>query len=398
MQHHTIIEEKYSDFVLSHLEQLGLYRAFQSREKEYLINKDGDIVYKLPESSPSEFYSTNFSSGKWHKLDTELNLRINYWIEIKYTSSESLPMTATVFTFKNNQVVQLLREELLLNAIVLSPERLLLQIAADKSAPFSLSRICIYDIKKNEFIAIHQAKYRQEPFLVHSVFGSDYLFSVLIKEVRNKAQDYDHQLFWLYNHEGERLVNFETTIGQNGEITWFEPSKRGLGIAYKILDRPFKIASSSYDSNYSVCNVLIDRHGHDYGDFYHIAGQTPGYIGKSSTRQPKYLDKKLLCLSLPEEETSHPHLSIFDENNNLIRTKYEYPWIFAYSSNSLIKDKNIFGKTCITVIDHNNYVRLIDLEGNEIAHTIPIKFHSLTVNYAKMFTLQAIEIAKRYED
>jgi len=331
-------------------------------------------------------------------LNTELNVKINYWIQIKYTSSESQPMTATVFTFKNNQVVQLLKEELLLSAMVLNPERLLLQIAADKSAPFSLSRICIYDVKENKFIDILQAEYRQEPFLIHRVFGSDFLFSVFIKEVRDKTQDYDHQLFWLYNHEGERLADFETTIGQNGENTWFELSTRGLGITYKLLDKPFKIASSSYDSNYNVCNVLIDRHGHDYGDFYHIAGQTPGSIGKSSTRMPKYLDKKLLCLSLPEEETSHPHLSIFDENNNLIRTKYEYPWIFAYSSNSLIKDKNIFGRTCITVIDHNNDVRLIDLEGNEIEHTKPIEFHGLNVNYAKMFTLQAVNISKRDQD
>jgi len=84
-----------------------------------------------------------------------------------------------------------------------------------------------------------------------------------------------------------------------------------------------------------------------------------------------------------------------DENNNLIRTKYEYPWIFAYSSYSLIKDKNIFGRTCITVIDHNNDVRLIDLKGNEIEHTKPIEFHGLNVNYAKMFTLQAVHISKR---
>lgn len=393
MQDHKIIEEKYPDFVLFHLKQLGLYHAFQNREKEYLINKDGDIVYKLPESGLSEVYFTNFSLGGWDKLNTELNLRISYWIQIKY-GSEIQPITAAVFTFKNNQVVQLLREELLLSAMVLSPERLLLQIAADKSVPSSLSRICIYDIKENRFIDILQAEYREEPFLIHKVFGSNYLFSVFIKKVKDKTQDYDHQLFWLYNHEGERLTDFETTIGQNGENTWFEPSKRGLGITYKLLDKPFKIASSSYDSNYNVCNVLIDRYGHDYGDFYHIAGQTPVTIGKSSTRMPKYLDKKLLCLSLPEEETSHPHLSIFDENNNLIRTKYEYPWIFAYSSNSLIKDKNIFGRTCITVIDHNNDVRLIDLEGNEIEHTKPIEFHGLNVSYAKMFTLQAINIAK----
>ncbi|PTT03152.1 hypothetical protein DBR11_03055 [Pedobacter sp. HMWF019] len=148
MQDHKIIEEKYPDFVLSYLKQLGLYHAFQNREKEYLLNKDGDIVYKLPKSNPSEVYFTNFSLGGWDKLNTELNVKINYWIQIKYTSSESQPMTATVFTFKNNQAVQLLREELLLSAMVLNPERLLLQIAADKSAPFSLSRIVSMTLKR----------------------------------------------------------------------------------------------------------------------------------------------------------------------------------------------------------------------------------------------------------
>jgi hypothetical protein len=381
------VKEKYPDFDLFYLEDLDLYHALQDEGKEYMINIDGDIIYKLPDRSSSDYYWTNFSRRSWDKTDLELNSKINYWIQIKY-SEHHLPVTSMIFSYKNGKAIQLLEQELILNAAPLSTKKLLLQIAIDKKAPFSSSQICIYDTEKNECKEILSTKYQEEPFSVHKVFGLKYLFSVFIEKVADKTQDYDHELFWLFNSDGERLVSFDTTIGPNGEKTWFDPGKRGLGITYKILDQPVSFSSSFYHSHYGVCNVLIDGEGHCYGDFYHIAGQKPATIGKSSTRYPKYLDKKLLCLALPDSGSGYPDLVIIDEHHQQIRTGYEYPWMIAFSSNSIIKDKKIFGRTCLTVINNEGYVVLIDLDGNEVANTKPIKFKSLTVNYAKLFTLQ----------
>ncbi|QNR84509.1 hypothetical protein H9N25_21830 [Pedobacter riviphilus] len=381
----NIIAEKYPNLYLVYLQHLELYYATSANQQEYIINTDGDIIYELPKSSHSANYWTHFSGRSLDKLEIEFNNKINYWIETKFAGSGA---SAKIFSYKNAQLVCLLENDLILNATPLSPVKLLLHIAIDKSAPFSLTRICIYDTQKNECKEILTTNYKEDPFFVHRVFGLNYLFSVFIEKVNDKTGDYDHEIFWLYSHEGERLVNFDTTIGQNGEKTWFEPGKRGLGITYKVLDKPFKLSSSWYHSNYDVCNVLLDCAGNCFGDFYHIAGQFPSVIGKSSTRYPKYLDKRLLCLGLPDHETSLPYLVIIDENNNQIRTKYQYPWIFAFSSNAIIKDKKIFGKTCLAVINNDNDVKLIDLDGNEIKNVRPIKFKSMTVNYAKLFTLQ----------
>ena len=54
-------------------------------------------------------------------------------------------------------------------------------------------------------------------------------------------------------------------------------------------------------------------------------------------------------------------------------------------SAALVKDKARFGRTAIIVLDKDNLVRLIDLNGNEIENTYPIKFENLMVNYAKQF-------------
>lgn len=134
--------------------------------------------------------------------------------------------------------------------------------------------------------------------------------------------------------------------------------------------------------------MLIDKQGNNYGDFYHIAGQIPSYFGKTSTRYPKYIDKKLLFLSLPEGNNQPPCLTIVNEDFSRIVTEFECPWIFFNISAALVKDKAIFGKICITVIDKENYVRLIALDGKEIENISPIPFKSLMVNYGKQFISQ----------
>lgn len=195
------------------------------------------------------------------------------------------------------------------------------------------------------------------------------------KKIADEIHDCHHSIFLLYNPEGQQLVDFETTIGQNGENTCFEPSRKGRGITYKKLNNPISLSSGGYHSSYGICNVLIDQKGNSYGDFYHIAGQIPNYVGKSSTRYPKYIDKKILCLSLPKEDYQPPRLTIVNEDGTHTVTVFECPWLISNISGAFIKDKE-------------KYVRLIDLAGKKIENTIPITFRSLSEDYKKQFLAQ----------
>ncbi|MFT3947788.1 MAG: hypothetical protein QM763_12535 [Agriterribacter sp.] len=387
MQVHSAIEDKYPTFSLLWIEPLELYLAFEDSGKECFIDKSGNIVYELPENSSSETYWTNFSLGNWDKWELDFSKQISYWIEIKY--SEQIT-TCSVFSFRDGNVIRLLENKPIVKATPITPQKILLQIAENRDNLSGLTKICLYDTLKNESKELLATSYKEEPFSVHRGLGATYLFSVLTKETENKIDHYLQKIFRLYNHNGEPLADFETTIGQNGENTCFEHSGRGWGIVYKMLNEPITLSSGWYHSNYSACNVLIDQNGNCYGDFYHIAGQIPAYIGKSSTRYPKYIDRKLLCLSLPKEDNQPPYLTIVNEDGSNIVTEFECPWVIFNISRALVKDKSIFGKTCLTVIDKENYVRLIGFDGKEIENTTPIVCQSLRDNYAKQFIFQKI--------
>ncbi|MET0572445.1 MAG: hypothetical protein ABWZ79_13560 [Pedobacter agri] len=96
-----------------------------------------------------------------------------------------------------------------------------------------------------------------------------------------------------------------------------------------------------------------------------------------------------MCLSLPQPGGNVPLLTIVTENNQLIHTKYECPWLFFSYSQAVIKDKKLFGKTALVVLDQDKFVRLIDLQGQEIENVVPIKCKTLFINYNKLFIEQA---------
>lgn len=393
MEPNHIIEKKYPDHDLFYLNSLDLYHGKQQDDSECFINNKGDLIYSTPKNTRTESYFTNFFPGIWSEQRKEFNREIKYWLQIKL--AETGVSTFSAFTFKNNQIIPLLQQERIIWAEPLSPTKILLQTAIDdKSNSHLQNQVSIYDTEKNELknittTPLGKPPYEDSALVVHKIHGFEYLFSVLVDRRKDNEGDYNHDIYILFNHKGERLTNFETTIGQNGEKTWFEPGKRGLGIAYKLLEKRIHIPSGFYYDGYQICNSLIDVQGNYYGDFYYIFGKIPESLGKTSTRHPKYIDKKLLCLSLPDEKNPNPCLAIIDEHNNILQTQYECPWLFAFVSRALIKDKNIFGKTCITVLDAEDYVRLIDLDGKEIPGTSPIKFESLRIEYTKIFMKQA---------
>lgn len=383
------VGDKYPDLDLFFLESLGLYHAKQRNDQECLIDDQGEIVYTTRQNTSREHYWTNFSYRHLDKLDEEFNKKISYWIQFGLTHS----MSVSVFGFKNKQVFPLLEQEQIIWAEPLSPSKILIQTAVGNTDPHFRYQIGIYDIEKNELKNILKTRFGNGPdensvLLVHKIYGTEYLFSVQTDRRKDSEEDFDHDINLLYNCQGERLTDFETTIGQNGEKTWFEPGKRSLGITYRMMESPVRISSSFYHNRFQVYNSLIDAKGNHYGDFYYIYGQSPGSLGKTSTRLPKYIDKKLLCLSVPFENNQSPCLAILDENHNILQTPYECPWLFTFISRALVKDKKIFGETCITVLDSESYVRLIDLNGQEISETRPIKFEGLMVNYIKLFMKQ----------
>ncbi|HQD08058.1 MAG TPA: hypothetical protein PLQ65_00235 [Flavihumibacter sp.] len=393
------IAELYPDFDLYALEKLNLCHA-QCERQEHLINHEGRIIYSLPANTDTDSYFTNFTWRNNEKLLEALDQQINVWwqgkihTEVKKPRKEGSPtaISYTLFTVNHGAPEQLLPNEQILGVEAIGPSKLLLQVAVNNSGPITETDLSIFDTNSRQQKIIARIPFESSPlqpaFYVHAVLGLQFLFSVKIKTVPAAEGDYQHPIYRLFNNCGDPLLPFDTTIGQNGETTWFEPNKQGLGICYRLLPEVIHINISFYHPQYAVCNVLINQQGRVYGEFYHVAGQIPSAVGKSSTRHPKWINKKLLCLSLPDNNNPYPCLVFVDQQGNRIETPYECPWIFAFVSRALITDKTIFGGTCITVLDKERMVRLIDFEGKEIPGTQPIPFSSLMINYTKLFIEQ----------
>jgi len=383
------LQEKYPDFYLFHFETLGLYHAINDNDIEYLLNPIGEVIYTKPKNDNVLVY-TNFTFLNWSRKGLEFNKYIEFWIE--HTAFKNLS-TCKIFTYKNQVVQQLLNEQTILSAEPIGPRKVLLQTAIDKNNPNELTQIYIFDFDQNHLQKVTTTRFvstphQTSPLVVHQISGTAYLFSVLI-DIKKEDEYLDHKIYRMYKNNGEQLLPFDTTIGQNGEETWFEQKKPNMGITYRLLDEPINFSSSWYNSEYWACNSLIDIEGNFYGDFYYISGQVPSELGKTSTKHPKYVDKNLLCLSLPQPGGNVPLLTIVTENNQLIHTKYECPWLFFSYSQAVIKDKKLFGKTALVVLDQDKFVRLIDLQGQEIENVVPIKCETLFINYKKLFIEQA---------
>lgn len=215
------LENKYPDYDFHWLEKLELYHAFDDSHQEYLIDRNGDNVYGFPENNLSERYLTNFSFSIWDKWETDFNSQIHYWIEIKLSQNIT---SCNVFSFREGSVIRLLESELILEAVPVTPQKLLLQVAADKDNPFARVKIYLYDILKDERTELLDIPYEKSPFSTYRVFGVEQLFSVLIRKEEHAVDHFMQEIFSLYNPCGDPLLNFETTIGQNGERTCFEPS------------------------------------------------------------------------------------------------------------------------------------------------------------------------------
>ncbi|MFT4257593.1 MAG: hypothetical protein QM599_11625 [Pseudoxanthomonas sp.] len=369
-------------FYLSWIEGLGLYHALEDDGRECLIDKHGNVVRELLRYGSSETCWTHFPTGILDKWEMDFYRQSNYWVE---TRGSEQTFICSVFSFREGQVVRLLGHEHILNAAPITPRKLLLQIAADKDKPCGLMKIGLYDVIDDQCKVLLEAPYAELPFSVHRVWGASHLFSVLMKEVEVEEPRYRRELFRLYNPEGEPLVSFDTTIGQHGENTCFDPSRRGLGITYKALDEPIGLSSGFYGESCDTCAVLIDQQGNCHGDFYHVAGKLPAFFGKSCTIYPRQVERKFLCLSLPDKSGQPPCLTIVNEDGSHVVTEFECPWLIFNLSATLIKDKAIFGKTCLVVIDREMNVRLVGLDGKEVENTTPIAFRSLREPYAKQF-------------
>ncbi|MCW0394533.1 hypothetical protein NB696_000275 [Xanthomonas sacchari] len=380
------LQDKYPGLYFFWLEELGLYYAAGEENKTYLIERNGNIVYQTAEKTFADLNGSHFPYN-WDKWETDFNRQIDYWTEIQFSGEF---ITNSIFSFRNGNLVRLLEDELILYAAPITPQRLLLQVAKDKDNPLSRVTIHLYDTLRNELRELWEGPYREEPFSVHRVRGAEHFFSIWIRDDENPIDHYTRKVFQLYTAEGEPLVDFETAWGHGGGDTCFDLSQRGMGITHRILDKPIFISSHWYFNRYEACDVLIDRKGNNYGDFYYIAGQKPSYFGKSSTRHPKYIDKKILCLALPVRDHQPPCLTILNEDGSRIVTEFECPWLFFNLSATLVKDKSIFGKTCLVVIDKECHARLIGLDGKEIENTTPIPLKSIDprMNYPKLFAKQ----------
>lgn len=56
----------------------------------------------------------------------------------------------------------------------------------------------------------------------------------------------------------------------------------------------------------------------------------------------------------------------------------------------LIEDKKYFGKKCLVVIDDNNFVQLIDFDGNIIKELFSVEYQGIDRLYAKFFIEQSL--------
>ena len=136
--------------------------------------------------------------------------------------------------------------------------------------------------------------------------------------------------------------------------------------------------------NKSEC--LIDRHGNFYGEFYKIQGANPDTGVKSSTKYPKFIEGKLLCLTLTDRDNISS-LVLFDQQGNRKDTPYQCPWVHTIflSECALLKDPKYFGKKCLVVVDTNNRVQLIDFDGNLIEGLSSMKYENFVYPYSKYF-------------
>ncbi len=65
-------------------------------------------------------------------MEAEFNTKSNYWIEFRVSGQA---LRSAVFSFREGRVVRLLENEKIRKAAPITPEKLVLQVAADEDGP-----------------------------------------------------------------------------------------------------------------------------------------------------------------------------------------------------------------------------------------------------------------------
>lgn len=397
-------EKKWENYRLSFFDNLNLYLAEKKQDysKEYeesdreigLVNSNGQWIYKCAENE------SLLLKHHWYcsKLEESLNKSLNFWTTYKNIGDVNKPIDKiSIFKYENGHVIELLPNLNVHKSIVISQNKIVIGILQNLENINETQKINIkiFNTKTNDLVdVIETTNYEDESFNFqlqdHIVYGDQYLFSVKIDELSK----WENVQFYLFDNNGKKLLDYKITHGDSGKLTWFEPTKTGFGITYKLLPNKLKIDyNETINKTIKTSECLIDLNGKHYGEFLSIHGANP-YIGtKSYTKYPKFIDKKILCSTLPDKDNIS-YLVFFDKQGNRTDTPYQCPWVDTtfFKQCAFISDKKYFGKKCLVIVDKDNMVQLIDFDGNLIKNVIPASYESVGFfgNYMKYFIDQVI--------
>lgn len=389
-----INKNEWKDFDFYHLETLNIYLAVKNREENAIIDKDGNIVFKLPEIEEESNWFNLFAFQWETPKKKKFNQSIKYWTYTKCTYpnwkyNQGTIQKTRIFTYKDNKLIEFLSDKYIIQAYSISPTKLVLQLPIDfeENKPFQKISVEIFDTETNELKPLLECNYFENfPVVIHEVDGLEYLFSVYNDVVINRNGIIENQFSFLYNTAGNKVFDFKLSA-ERGRETHFEQSKTGFGITYKLLHRPMK---RKYFEPLQESTCLIDKEGGFYGEFSAIAGQLHNTGIKNQTICPKFFDGKMLCTELPTEVNLNEYLTIIDKEANQIQTKFQLPFINTRLFNQfIITDKKNFGCICLIVIDDQDMVQLINLNGILIPNIVPMAFQNdLRTDYKTYFINQ----------
>jgi hypothetical protein len=280
-----------------------------------------------------------------------------------------------IYTILDDNYVELLPEYWIIEALPVSPSKLVLQVAIDKNnyGPDEQASYLLFDTRKGSIKLIQHGTFRDQSLEAYDVKGVNRPFSIAN----------ENGLYILFDPEGERLFDCEFTVGPYGAGIDFERSGRSFGIAYRQLTPP-----SAGKRETSYC--LIDSSGSFYGEFSHIVGRV--HPNQGYTRCPKFIGGYILCTSLPSLGDTNEYLVIVDREGNQNKTDFQCPWLGTrLFSTGLIEDKKIFGEACLIVVDDKNMVRLINLRGIVMEGFRATPYENISLNYKKYFIDQLKE-------
>jgi hypothetical protein len=391
------LEKKWENYNLSFYDSLNLYIAEEKRDysqedqdcKNGLIDPDGQWVYLCNENEYIGLKNIAYCS----KPEEFLYKNINFWTVHENIGNEEAPIYKDqIYRYIDKRLIQIFAELTIIKATAIGPDKIVVGLLIDsENGKNQMLAVKILNTSNESIVDVITVKNISDSLLnyqiiSHHIYGGNFLFSVKTYQ-NNSTSEKKYQLF---NNDGKKMLDFDTVIGSGGEDTFFEPTKKGFGVVYRTLHNTIKIVENTlYETNINICECLIDCCGNYYGDFYRIQGTNPSIGAKSATKYPKFIEGKVLCLSLPENDTN-PYLVLIDKEGKRINTEYQCPWVHTrlFTSCAFVSDKKYFGKKCLVVIDKNNMTQLIDFDGNLIEGVLPTKFENLWLRYNKYYSDQ----------